>query len=409
MARLHPAALRYVKRHLGFLAGLLLAGIAIGVAYRYVFDPLEQRTFSFYARSAVHAAGLTCSGWAVHLAFASLPRSHLGSAMRRLPLAAEFAVKAVAMTALLAIVTIGLESALYPPQSQQWFARDLPRIVGIAFAASLVIGAIFEFRRLVGGRVLGSFLLGTYHRPKREQRIVMFLDIRSSTTLAERMGEVRVHDLITNFFFDIDEPIAEFGGGVHAYVGDAVIVTWPLGGSSERNADPLQCFFAVEDRMAELAPAYEREFGVAPRFCAGVHAGPVVISECGDVKRQIAYFGDTMNVAALLCDQCKAADEALLVSADLLRATVRAPDLAIGTGASVTLRGRQAPIEVHAVHRDTPAGRELVGEHSKHSVHDRPAPDNRAGDQPQYPDRVRIDIEHPPNEPHKARQRPQYL
>ena len=83
------------------------------------------------------------------------------------------------------------------------------------------MGAVFELQRLVGGRVLGSFLLGTYHRPKREQRIVMFLDIRSSTALAERMGEVRVHDLITEFFFDIDQPIAEHGGEVHAYVGDA--------------------------------------------------------------------------------------------------------------------------------------------------------------------------------------------
>jgi hypothetical protein len=34
-----------------------------------------------------------------------------------------------------------------------------------------------EFRRLIGGRVPGSFLLGTYYRPKREQRIVLFLDM----------------------------------------------------------------------------------------------------------------------------------------------------------------------------------------------------------------------------------------
>jgi hypothetical protein len=44
-------------------------------------------------------------------------------------------------------------------------------IVIIAFAISLVAGALFEFQRLIGGRVLDSFLLGTYHRPRREQRI----------------------------------------------------------------------------------------------------------------------------------------------------------------------------------------------------------------------------------------------
>jgi class 3 adenylate cyclase len=49
---------------------------------------------------------------------------------------------------------------------------------------------------------------------------------------------VRVHDLITRFFFDIDRPIADHDGEVHAYVGDEVIVTWPLSDNPQRNARP---------------------------------------------------------------------------------------------------------------------------------------------------------------------------
>ena len=89
-----------------------------------------------------------------------------------------------------------------------------------------------------------------------------------------------------------------------------------------------------------------------PRFRAGVHAGPVVVSECGDTKRQIAYFGDTMNVAARLCDYCKTAEDALLVSADLLRATAVPPWLGVGIRVNVALRGRQALVEIHAVRRN---------------------------------------------------------
>jgi adenylate cyclase len=73
------------------------------------------------------------------------------------------------------------------------------------------------------------------------------------------------------------------------------------------------------------------------------------------MKRQIAYFGDTMNVAARLCDHCKTADEALLVSADLLRASVTPPGFCIGAGASIALRGRQAPVDAHPVRRIAPA------------------------------------------------------
>jgi class 3 adenylate cyclase len=348
--------MRYAGRHVGFLAGLLITAAALGIAYRYLIDPVDQRTLPNYLRSALHAVGLAFSGWAVHLAFASVPHSRLGSALRRLPLAAEFAAKAVTMTSVLTIVAIVLEFALYPASpGRDWFVDDLPLIVGIAFAVSLLVGAVFELRRLVGGRVLGSFLLGTYHRPKREERIVMFLDIRSSTALAEQMGEVRVHDLVTEFFFDIDQPIVEHGGEVHAYVGDAVIITWRLSDDPEKNARALRCFFAAEDKMAGLAPAYTREFGMVPRFCAGIHAGPVVVSECGDAKRQIAYFGDTMNVAARLCDQCKSVDEPILVSADLLRAAAVPRGLAIGTRASIALRGREEPVETHAVRRNDAA------------------------------------------------------
>jgi class 3 adenylate cyclase len=295
--------------------------------------------------------GLTLAGWAVHLTFAAAPRSRLGGVLRRLPLSIEFVIKALTMTAVLTIVAIVLQFVLYPfPVSQRWLADELPRIVAIGFSASLFVGAIFEFRRMIGGRVLGSFLLGTYHRPRREQRIVMFLDIADSTALAERLGEVRVHDLITRFFSDIDEPIADQDGEVHAYVGDEIIVTWPLSDDPERNARPLRCFFAVEERMIELAPSYAREFGVAPRFRAGIHTGPVVVSECGVAKRQIAYFGDTMNVAARLCEHCKVAAETLVASADMLRGAAVPQGLSVGRQASLMLRGRRTPVEAHAVH-----------------------------------------------------------
>ena len=355
-AALRPAFIRYARRHFGFLAGLLIVAVVIGVTYRYLFDPLDERTVPFYTRSGIHAMGLIFAGWVVHLTFTAVPRSRLGGVLRRLPLSAEFIIKALTMTAALTIVAVGLQFVLYPfPVSQRWLTDELPRIVVIGFSASLLVGAIFEFRRMIGGRVLGSFLLGTYHRPRREQRIVMFLDIADSTALAERLGEVRVHDLITRFFSDIDQPIADYDGEVHTYVGDEVIVTWPLSGDPERNARSLRCFFAVEERMIELAPSYAREFGVVPRFRAGIHAGPVVVSECGVAKRQIAYFGDTMNVAARLCEHCKVAGETLVASADMLRSAVVPHGLSVGRHAGLMLRGRRTPVEAHAVYRHEPA------------------------------------------------------
>ena len=145
------------------------------------------------------------------------------------------------MTAALTVVGASLQLVLYRSLADSWFALDLPMIVATSFAFSMIVGVVTEIRRLIGGPLLTSVLLGTYHRPTRRRLIVMFLDLANSTRLAEAMGELKVHDLITRFFFDIDEPIAEFGGAVHAYVGDEVIVSWPVSDdpSATRAASPV--------------------------------------------------------------------------------------------------------------------------------------------------------------------------
>jgi adenylate cyclase len=138
---------------------------------------------------------------------------------------------------------------------------------------------------------------------------------------------------------------------VLGYVGDEAIVTWPVAEDRARNARCIACFFAIEGRIASLAPDYVADFGVAPAFRAGLHAGTVVVSECGDAKRQLAYFGDTMNVGARLCEYCKTINQRLVVSGDLLRLIGLIDDWAVGEGELIAVRGRQQRVEAHVVER----------------------------------------------------------
>ena len=48
-----------------------------------------------------------------------------------------------------------------------------------------------------------------------------------------------------------------------------------------------------------------------------------------------------MNVAARLCEYCKAVDQQLVVSEELLRVMTIPADLAIGGGKSIAVRGRR--------------------------------------------------------------------
>ena len=90
---------------------------------------------------------------------------------------------------------------------------------------------------------------------------------------------------------------------------------------------------------------------MVPSFRAGLHAGQVVISECGSSRRQLAYFGDTVNVTARLQEHCKEVGRNFLVSSDLLRHMKLKPAFAVEPLGEARLRGRAAAIEVFAVER----------------------------------------------------------
>ena len=336
-----------MRRLLAPSIALAVGGFAAGLAYRYLADDPGEASAANYLRSGLHGLGVALSGWAAHLYLTSRG----SEVLRRWPLLVEIAVRAVVMALVIATVAVSLQVLLYGDRLEAtWLTAGFPRIVAIAFILSVLFGAAFELTRLIGGRVLINVMLGRYRRPAREERILMFLDLVGSTSLAEEMGELPTHNLLTRFFFDIDEAIVAHGGEVHAYVGDEVIVTWPLDAEMS-GGRCLDCFFAARDRIAEKADLYRREFGSIPHFRAGMHAGPVVISECGNSRRQIAYFGDTVNVAARLQERCKEVGLSLLVSADLLRHVRPGPDFVVKAQGEAQLRGRSATVQVFAVER----------------------------------------------------------
>jgi hypothetical protein len=63
--------------------------------------------------------------WTVESLKRTRPGRKLGSVLRRLPLSAEFVIKALAMTAVVTTVATGLEFVLYPfPLSRRWLADE---------------------------------------------------------------------------------------------------------------------------------------------------------------------------------------------------------------------------------------------------------------------------------------------
>ena len=79
--------------------------------------------------------------------------------------------------------------------------RDLARLLAIAM--SVFANLVFEIGGLLGYGTLKGLLIGRYVQPKREQRVFLLIDMKNSTGLAERLGPIRFHELLNEFFRDI--------------------------------------------------------------------------------------------------------------------------------------------------------------------------------------------------------------
>lgn len=215
--------------------------------------------------------------------------------------------------------------------------------------ATLALVAI-QIARVIGPRIFGNMLIGRYHVPIEEKRIFLFIDLAGSTMLARQLGDLGVQRLLTRFFFDLGQPVAEHGGEIHAYIGDEVIVTWPFDkGTTDGRC--VRCYFAIRDVLAAKADTYRNLFGVTPQIRAGLHGGPVVISECGDAKKSIVYFGDTMNTSARLEGEAKRLERDLIVSRELLLAMDLPTEFKAEPMEDVVLRGHDHPTGLVALSR----------------------------------------------------------
>ncbi|MEL6916768.1 MAG: adenylate/guanylate cyclase domain-containing protein [Bacteroidota bacterium] len=210
------------------------------------------------------------------------------------------------------------------------FDRDLPNELGWWRTNKMfwlnvvyfgIFSVVFSFLKIAKERFgRGTFLkllVGRYRKPIEEERIFMFLDLKSSTTIAERLGHLKYSKLIQDCFLDLNRFLDPYGAEVYQYVGDEAVLSWDFKNGVKRN-NCIGLFYAFQDRMKKRIAYYQNKYGVFPEFKAGVHGGKLIVVEVGSVKKELAYHGDVINTASRIQGQCNAYGEKLLISEELL-------------------------------------------------------------------------------------------
>ena len=283
---------------------------------------------------------------------------------RQFPLGAALAARTVAYAlavvgGILSIIVVVVwaergEPPLVVLRSAPFWAfvreSELGTMLVLLVGASFLINLSLQLRRVLGPETLLALLVGRYRRPVTEERAFAFLDLTDSTAWAERLGPLAFTDFKNDFFADVAEPVLATGGRIVQYVGDEVMVSWPMR-RAERDAAPVRFFFLVEARIEARAERYRRRYGAVPAFKAGCHGGEVVTAEVGDLKRDIVHSGDVVNTAARIEGECRPRGRRLLVSAALMDRMPAPDDAAVEVLGPAALRGKAEPVALVAVAR----------------------------------------------------------
>ena len=217
--------------------------------------------------------------------------------------------------------------------------------LGIITMLSLFISQITDY---LGGSVFNNFFTGKYHHPREEVRIFMFLDMKSSTTIAERLGHVEYFRLLNKYYADTTEAIIQTSGEVYQYAGDEIIVSWNLKRGLD-NLNCIHCFFMIKETFQAQSKSYIKSFGLVPEFKAGFHYGKVTTGEIGVLKKEIFFTGDVLNTTARIQASCNEFGTDILISEELTSQLDLSKTYDLTEIGECKFRGRQEKVNLFSI------------------------------------------------------------
>jgi adenylate cyclase len=326
----------------------MIVCVPVSLCYEFIDSALDEDL-----EAKISGAGVVI-GIVLAMPLALLEESTFDERVRRLPFSVAILAKSLTYIAsLLAVfLSVGFVAGLLQGLTIDDFRASLtdPNLamqVGVGFVLYLTIVFFRQLDRLLGPGVLLRYMLGRYHRPRREARIFMFLDLKSSTTLAEELGHEAYYGLVNDFFRDISGPVLDNAGEIYEYVGDEVVLTWKEG-AGLKDAHCIRVFFDIDRIIEKNRQRYLDRFGVVPEFKAGVHLGEVMTAEIGDLKKGLVFNGDVLNTGSRIEKECARLGRRLLASADLFARLTLPEGWTVEEMGPATLRGKSEPLDLVA-------------------------------------------------------------
>jgi adenylate cyclase len=188
------------------------------------------------------------------------------------------------------------------------------------------------------------------HRIGQERYLVsMFVDMRSSTQLAENRLPFDTVFIVNRFLSAVSQAVVECGGQPNQFLGDGQLALFGLGTNRQTACrQALKAAAAISANVAELNQFLEHDLSEPIRFGIGIHGGEVIVGDIGYRDHMVfTALGDAVNVAARLQDMTKSVGCEAMISEEVhMTAGLSADAL---PQQHVEIRGRTDPMIVRIV------------------------------------------------------------
>lgn len=220
-----------------------------------------------------------------------------------------------------------------------WTEERQKRQIRQAFRAYLHPKLVEELTEHPEGLALGG---------KRANCTMLFCDVKSFSTISEKMDPESLTRMMNAFFDPICQVIMAEGGYVDKLIGDAVMAVFGAPVPTPNHAaEACRAALAMQKVVHTLEPKFQKEFGIKEfKLRIGIHTGPVVVGNMGTSQRlNYTVMGDAVNLASRLEGANKELGTEILIS----QATVDVAGSAVAVRYvnEITVKGKEERIKVY--------------------------------------------------------------
>jgi len=182
---------------------------------------------------------------------------------------------------------------------------------------------------------------------QRKQVSVLFSDIRSYTTLTEKLEPEEVVIMLNEYFEEMVDAVFNYGGTLDKYIGDALMAVFGFPAPLEDHRwSAIQTAIAMRQRLDEFN-AHREEQGKMPiSIGMGIHSDKVLSGNIGSSKRmELTSIGDGVNLASRLEGTSKQYGTDLIVSEQTY--APHADKLVVRELDFITVKGKTQPVTIY--------------------------------------------------------------